>query len=92
MAAIRSRGVLLSQYSRSSLIDESLFKSSFLTVFQSCFFTMHHVVDVLFPNAKLKPRSHALRGNTLSDGLRPFWALIIVSAILPLLSAAPTGL
>ena len=33
MAAMRSRGVLLSQNARSSLMDESFFKSSLLTVF-----------------------------------------------------------
>jgi len=29
----------------------------------------------------VNPRSHAMRGNALSDALRPFWALIIISAI-----------
>ena len=33
MAAMRSRGILLSRYAGSSLMDESLFKSSRLTVF-----------------------------------------------------------
>lgn len=32
MAAMRSRGVLLSQKARSSLMDESFFKSNLLTV------------------------------------------------------------
>jgi hypothetical protein len=47
MAAIRSSGVLLSQYARSSFIDESFLKSSFFATFSSILILPAPFIDIL---------------------------------------------